>query len=49
MGTQLPHKGHSSPPKFLPVSIVAKWLDGLALGTEVGLSAGDFVLDDTYR
>jgi len=35
------------PPKFRPISIVAKRLDASrwALGVEVGLSPGDFVLD----
>jgi len=46
----LPKKGAEPlPPHFRPMSIVAKRLDGsrwhLALGMEVGLSPGDFVLD----
>ena len=41
--------GPSSPPQrgtapnLRPITVVAKWLDGL--GMEVGLSPGDFVLD----
>ena len=42
--------GNPAAPKFRPVSIVAKagWIK-MPLGTEVGLSAGDIVLDDMYR
>jgi len=29
MGTQLPQRGHSPPPNFWPISVVAKRLDGL--------------------
>jgi len=39
----LPKRGHT--PTFRPMSIVAKWLDGLSLGTEVGLGLGNIVLD----
>ena len=41
-------KGHSlrASPNFQPMSIVAKWLDGLRChGVEVGLGPGDIVLD----
>jgi len=49
--TQLPHKGHSSPPQFsagVYCGQMAGWIK-MPLGTKVGLSAGDIVLDDTYR
>jgi len=41
-----PPKGHS-PPNFRPMSVVAKWLDGLRydLVWWYGLGPGDFVLD----
>ena len=47
MGTQLPPKRDTAP-HFRPMSIVAKRLYASgyhALGTEVGLSLGDIVLD----
>jgi len=46
-----PLKGHSPPsppPKSRPSGHLAGWIK-MAPGTELGLSAGDTVLDDTYR
>jgi len=52
MGTQLrPHKGHSSAPQFsvrVYCGHLAGWIN-MPRGTELGLSADDTVLDDTYR
>jgi len=47
MGTQLPYKGHSSPAGVYCGQMTG-WIK-MPLGTEVGLSTGDIVLDDTYR
>jgi len=44
METQpLPKKG-AEPPSFRPMSVVVGWIK-MPLGTEVGLSLGDIVLD----
>jgi len=50
MVTQLPHKGHISPQISAGVYCgqMAAWIK-IPLGTQVGLSADDIVLDDTYR
>jgi len=49
MGTQLPLPQRGTAPYFQPISVVDEWLDELrcylALGMEVGLGPGDFVLD----
>ena len=47
LGTSSLRKRAQPPPNFWPMSIVAKtagWIK-MPLGTEVGLSPGDFVLD----
>ena len=44
MGAQLPSQG-AQPPNFWPISVVAKWLDGLRCHL-VDLGPGDFVLDE---
>ena len=46
-GDSAPHsKKGTQPPNFRPMSVVAKWLDGLMpFCMEVGLVPGDFVLD----
>jgi len=44
-----PKGAQPHPPNFWPMSVVAKWLDGLRempLSMEVGLGPGDFVLDE---
>jgi len=51
MGTQLcPHKGTPAPQFSARVYCghLAEWIR-MPTGTELGLSAGDTVLDDTYR
>jgi len=49
MGTQLPLPQRGTALYFQPISVVDEWLDELrchlALGMEVGLGPGDFVLD----
>jgi len=47
MGTQLPPRkgGTTQFPDFRPMSVVAKRLNGLLLGTKVSLSPGHIVLD----
>jgi len=49
-GNPAPHKGHGSPLNFGGVYCgqMAGWIK-MPLGTEVGLSACNIVLDDTYR
>ena len=50
MGTQLPSRKGAQPPNFRSISAVAKiwqmagWIK-MSLGTELGLSPGEFVLD----
>jgi len=51
MVTSLPYKEHSSPSQFssgVYCGQMPLWIK-MPLGTEVGFSAGDIVLDDTYR
>ena len=43
----LPQRGTAPPPNLQPISVVAKWLNGLRchfVWMEVGLGPGDFVL-----
>ena len=51
MTVQIKIGNHGSSPHFLAhvyCGQMAGWIK-MPLGTQVGLSAGDFVLDDTYR